>query len=36
MEEDPAPEVTDAGLFAAAQHVEHYELAGYATVHNFP
>jgi ferritin-like metal-binding protein YciE len=25
----------DAGLIAAAQRVEHYEMAGYGTVHNF-
>jgi ferritin-like metal-binding protein YciE len=35
MEEDAAPEVMDAGLIAAAQRVEHYEMAGYGTVHNF-
>jgi len=27
-----APEVRDAGLIAAAQKVEHYEIAGYGTV----
>lgn len=27
----PAPEVLDAGLISAAQHVEHYEMAGYGT-----
>jgi ferritin-like metal-binding protein YciE len=26
------PHVLDAGLIAAAQHVEHYEIAGYGTV----
>jgi ferritin-like metal-binding protein YciE len=26
------PEVRDAGLIAAAQKVEHYEIAGYGTV----
>jgi ferritin-like metal-binding protein YciE len=26
-----APEVLDAALIAAAQHVEHYEIAGYGT-----
>jgi ferritin-like metal-binding protein YciE len=31
LEEDAAPEVLDAGLIAAAQHVEHYEMAGYGT-----
>jgi ferritin-like metal-binding protein YciE len=35
MEEDAAPEVMDAGLIAAAQRVEHYEIAGYGTVHTF-
>ena len=32
MEEDAEPEVMDAGLIAAAQRVEHYEMAGYGTV----
>jgi ferritin-like metal-binding protein YciE len=35
MEEDAAPQVMDAGLIAAAQRLEHYEMAGYGTVHNF-
>lgn len=35
MEEDAAPELVDAGLVAAAQRVEHYEMAGYVIVHNF-
>ena len=35
MKEDAGPEVMDAGLIAAAQRVEHYEMAGYGTVHNF-
>jgi ferritin-like metal-binding protein YciE len=35
MEENAAPEVMDAGLIAAAQRVEHYEMAGYGSVHNF-
>ena len=35
MEENATPEVMDAGLIAAAQRVEHYEMAGYGTVHNF-
>jgi len=35
MKEDAEPEVMDAGLIAAAQRVEHYEIAGYGTVHNF-
>jgi ferritin-like metal-binding protein YciE len=29
------PEVLDAGLIAAAQRVEHYEMAGYGTVRTF-
>ena len=32
MEEDATPEVLDAALIAAAQRVEHYEIAGYGTV----
>ena len=32
LQEDAAPEVKDAGIIAAAQHVEHYEMAGYGTV----
>ena len=32
MEEEHAPEVMDAGLIAAAQKVEHYEIAAYGTV----
>jgi ferritin-like metal-binding protein YciE len=32
MQEKPAPNVLDAGLISAAQHVEHYEMAGYGTV----
>src|SRR5665213_156778 len=32
IEDDPAPEELDAGLIAAAQHVEHYEMAGYGCV----
>ena len=35
MSEDAAPEVMDAGLIAAAQRVEHYEMAGYGTVRTF-
>jgi ferritin-like metal-binding protein YciE len=30
--EDPDEHVLDAGLAAAAQHVEHYEMAGYGSV----
>ena len=32
MEEDHDPEVLDAGLIAAAQKVEHYEIAAYGTM----
>jgi ferritin-like metal-binding protein YciE len=32
MKEKPGPDVLDAGLISAAQHVEHYEMAGYGTV----
>ena len=32
MKEKPEAEVLDAGLIAAAQHVEHYEMAGYGCV----
>ena len=35
MEEDLEPEVLDAGLIAAAQHVEHYEMAGYGCVRTY-
>lgn len=31
MKEKPEPGVLDAGLISAAQHVEHYEMAGYGT-----
>ncbi|MEP6494980.1 MAG: ferritin-like domain-containing protein [bacterium] len=30
--EKPEAEVLDAGLISCAQHVEHYEMAGYGTV----
>jgi ferritin-like metal-binding protein YciE len=33
--EKPEPEVLDAGLISKAQHVEHYEMAGYGTVRTF-
>jgi len=33
--EDAEPFVKDAGLIAAAQRVEHYEMAGYGTVRAF-
>jgi ferritin-like metal-binding protein YciE len=32
IKEKPAPGVLDAGLISKAQHVEHYEIAGYGTV----
>lgn len=35
MEEDAEPEVLDAGLIAAAQRVEHYEIAGYGTARTY-
>jgi len=35
LEEDILPEVLDAGIIAAAQHVEHYEMAGYGTVRTY-
>lgn len=31
----PEAEVLDAGLLSAAQHVEHYEMAGYGTVRTY-
>ncbi len=35
LKEDAEPEVLDAGLITAAQHVEHYEIAGYGTVRTY-
>jgi ferritin-like metal-binding protein YciE len=35
IEEDAEPAVKDAGLIAAAQRVEHYEMAGYGTVRTY-
>jgi len=35
MNEDAEPEILDAGLIAAAQRVEHYEIAGYGTVRTY-
>jgi ferritin-like metal-binding protein YciE len=35
MSEDATPEVMDAGLIAAAQRVEHYEMAGYGCVRTY-
>ena len=35
IKEDPDPDVLDAGLISKAQHVEHYEIAGYGTVRTY-
>jgi ferritin-like metal-binding protein YciE len=35
IKEEAEPTVKDAGLIAAAQRVEHYEMAGYGTVRTF-
>jgi ferritin-like metal-binding protein YciE len=35
MSQDAEPEVMDAGLISAAQHMEHYEIAGYGTVRTY-
>ena len=35
MSEEAEPAVMDAGLIAAAQRVEHYEMAGYGCVRTF-
>lgn len=35
IEEEADPEVKDAGLIAAAQRVEHYEMAGYGTARTY-
>ena len=35
LQEKPEPDVLDAGLIAKAQHVEHYEIAGYGTVRTY-
>jgi ferritin-like metal-binding protein YciE len=35
MSEDADPSVMDAGLIAAAQRVEHYEIAGYGCARTF-
>jgi len=35
IKEKPEPEVLDAGLIAAAQRVEHYEIAGYGTARTY-
>jgi ferritin-like metal-binding protein YciE len=35
IQEDASEEVLDAGLISKAQHVEHYEMAGYGTVRTY-
>ena len=35
MSNDADPDVLDAGLICAAQHVEHYEIAGYGCARTF-
>jgi ferritin-like metal-binding protein YciE len=35
IKEGPDPDVLDAGLINKAQHVEHYEMAGYGTVRTY-
>jgi len=35
MDEEAEPPIMDAGLIAAAQRVEHYEMAGYGCVRTF-
>jgi ferritin-like metal-binding protein YciE len=35
ISERPDKDVLDAGLIAAAQHVEHYEMAGYGTMRTY-
>jgi ferritin-like metal-binding protein YciE len=35
MEQDADADVMDAGLIGAAQHVEHYEMAGYGCVRTY-
>ncbi len=34
-DDEAAADVKDAGLLAAAQHVEHYEMAGYGTLRTY-
>src|ERR1017187_6264366 len=36
IDEALPPEELDAGLISAAQHVEHYEIAGYGCVSTYP
>src|SRR6202795_3093905 len=35
IQQEPDDDVLDAGLISAAQHVEHYEMAGYGTVRTY-
>jgi ferritin-like metal-binding protein YciE len=35
IEEGPPPAILDVGLISAAQHVEHYEMAGYGSVRSW-
>ena len=35
IKERPHPDVLDAGLISKAQHIEHYEIAGYGTVRTY-
>ena len=35
IDEQPEPDVLDAGMISAAQHVEHYEMAGYGTARTY-
>ena len=35
ISEKPDPEVLDAGLICKAQHIEHYEMAGYGCVRTY-
>jgi ferritin-like metal-binding protein YciE len=35
LKEKPDPDVLDAGLISKAQHIEHYEIAGYGTVRTY-
>jgi ferritin-like metal-binding protein YciE len=35
LEKDADADVLDAGIISAAQHVEHYEMAGYGTVRTY-
>ncbi len=35
LKQDIDPDVLDAGLIAAAQKVEHYEIAGYGSVRTY-